>query len=157
MLAKLVLSVIILSLPVATLLPDQNISGIGQVSLGNVQGKTNVLKTGTLVSTATTADQVLVTYTVTAGKTLYLSYFDYTARLTTYAATATNFGNCSLESPAGTKLHTSMVTNAGNSVLISERVAEPVPILTGVVVRLVCTPSAATSFTWIGNFGGYER
>src|SRR5438132_14335127 len=95
--------------PGANLLPDVNVSGLLPVTFGNATGKTNVLKTGTLVSTATTADQVLVTYTVTAGKTLYLSYFDYTARLTTYAATATNFGNCSLESPAGTQLHTSMV------------------------------------------------
>lgn len=31
------------------------------------------------------------------------------------------------------------------------------PIASGVVVRLVCTPSATTPFTWIGNFGGYER
>jgi hypothetical protein len=156
MLTRLVLSIIVLSLPVAVL-PDQNISGIGQVSLGNATGKTNVLKTGTLVSTATTADQVLLTYTVTVGKTFYLSYFDYTARLTAYAATATNYGNCSLESPAGTKLYTSMVASASNPVLVGEQLAEPVPIASGVVVRLVCTPSAATSFTWIGNFGGYER
>jgi hypothetical protein len=156
MFTRFVLVVIIAALPIAAL-PDQNISGTALTSLGNTAGKTNVLKTGTLVSTATTADQVLLTYTVTAGKTLYLSYFDYTARLTTFAATATNFGNCSLESPAGTKLYTQMVANSGVSTLIGEQVAEPLPIASGVVVRLVCTPSAATSFTWSGNFGGYEK
>jgi hypothetical protein len=26
-----------------------------------------------------------------------------------------------------------------------------------VVVRWVCTPSAVTSFTWVSNFGGYEK
>jgi len=137
--------------------PQMNVSGVLPVTFGNATGKTNVLKTGTLVSTATTADQVLLTYTVTTGKTFYLSYFDYTARLATYAATATNFGNCSLESPAGTKLHTSMVAHAGSPTLTQEAMTEPMSIASGVVVRLVCTPSATTSFTWIGNFGGYER
>lgn len=155
---KLILIVVLLALPVAAL-SDQNVSYLSGVnaSLGIAAGKTIALKTGTLTSTATTADQVLLTYTVTSGKTFYVSYFDFTTRLTTYAATATNFGNCSLESPAGTKLYTQMVTNAGASVVVSERVAEPIPIASGVVVRLVCTPSAVTSFTWVGNFGGYEK
>lgn len=153
---RVLLSILLLAMPMAAL-PDQSFSGVVPTTLGNSVGKTVVLKTGTLTSTATTADQVLLTYTVTSGKTFYISYMDYTARLTTYAATATNFGTCSLESPAGTKLHTMMVTNAGASVPISEQFSEPLFISSGVVVRLVCTPSAATSFTWIGNFGGYER
>ncbi|MCJ7608162.1 hypothetical protein MUP00_00630 [Candidatus Bathyarchaeota archaeon] len=73
-------------------------------SLGNAFGKTNVLKTGNLVTTAITADQAILTYTVTSGKTLYLQYLDVTARLTTYATTATLFGAASLENPAATKL-----------------------------------------------------
>jgi hypothetical protein len=130
---------------------------IGGVTLGNATGKTVVMKTGTLTSTATTADQVVLTYTVTAGKTFYLEYFDVAARLTTYAATATNFGDCSLESPAGTKLYTNMVAHAGSPLPIRTSFAEPIPIVAGAVVRVVCTPSAVTSFLFRGNLGGFEK
>jgi hypothetical protein len=123
----------------------------------NTIGKTVTMKVGTLTSTATTADQVVVTYTVTAGKTLFLQYFDVAARLTTYAATATNFGDCSLESPAGTKLWTQMVTSTGQSLPIGQQFSEPQPFAGGTVIRLVCTPSAATSFLWRANVGGFER
>lgn len=153
---RFLLAIVLFTMPVAVL-PDQTFPAVIPASLGNSIGKTAVLKTGTLTSTATTADQVLLTYTVTSGKTFYITYFDFNARLTTYAATATNFGNCSLESPAGTKLYTQMVTNAGAGIPITQRLAEPTFIASGAVVRLVCTPSAVTSFTWLGNFGGYER
>lgn len=127
------------------------------VTHGNATGKTVAMKTGSLTSTATTADQVVLTYTVTSGKTFYLQYFDLAARLTTYASTATNYGDCSIESPAGTKLWTQMFTSVGQSLPLSHDFAEPMPIASGVVVRVVCTPSAVTSFLWRANFGGYER
>jgi hypothetical protein len=129
----------------------------GVVSLGNSLGKTLVMKTGTLATSATTADQVILTYTVTAGKTFYLEYLSANARLTTFAATATLFGDASLESPAGTKLHTTMVAGSG----IGDRdylpFSEPIPIAGGTVIRVVCTPAAATAMTWRANFGGYEK
>lgn len=148
---------LILALFLASPLPDMSVSGVMPATLGNSTGKTVVMKTGTLASSAATADQVVVTYTVTAGKTFYVEYFDVTARLTTYAATATNFGDCSLESPAATKLYTQMVTTTGQSFPIRTVLAEPIPIASGTVVRVVCTPSAATAFTWRANFGGFER
>lgn len=126
-------------------------------SLGNSTGKTNVGQTGTLASSAATADQVIRTYTVTAGKTFYLCWLAVNARLTTFAATATNFGEASLESPAGTKLLTTMIAGSG----IGDRdylvFTEPVPIAAGTVIRMVCTPAAATAMTWRANFGGYEK
>jgi hypothetical protein len=151
------LAVLFCSLVVAAFTPQANLSGLLAVTLGNSQGKTVVMQTGTLASSATTADQVVKTYTVTAGKTFYLGYVDTEARLTTFAATATNFGACSLESPAGTKLYTQMYAGpgvSGQNILIFE---EPQPIAGGVVIRIVCTPSANTAMTWMGNFGGYER
>jgi hypothetical protein len=129
----------------------------GVVSLGNTLGKANVMKTGTLASSATTADQVILTYTVTAGKTLYLEYVDFWARLTTFAATATLFGSVSIESPAGTKLYTMDIAHAGNNGNYLLNFTEPIAIAAGVVVRVVCTPAAATAFTWRANFGGYEK
>lgn len=144
-------------LPALTVAAASSTSPIGSVSLGTTLGKTNVMQTGTLVTTAVTADQVVKTYTVTAGKTLFLLYVSVNGRLTTFAATATNFGECSLESPAGTKLLTTMLAGSG----IGDRdylpFNEGVPIAAGTVVRLVCTPTAVTSMTWRGNFGGYEK
>lgn len=131
---------------------------IGIVSLGSSSGKTNVGATGTLASTAATADQVVVTYTVTAGKTLHITGFDLTARLTAFAATATDFGDFSLETPSGTKLYTQRA--AGQGIVASPLgalFAEPISVPAGTVVRIVCTPSGVTPFTWRGNILGYER
>jgi hypothetical protein len=138
-------------------LPDQQIPSPLPVTIGSAQGKTIVMQSGSLASAATTADQVVKTYTVTGGKTFFLEYADTEARLTTFAATATNFGNCSLESPAGTKLYTQMYAGPGVSGQNILNFSEPQPIASGVVIRIVCTPAAATAMTWIGNFGGYER
>ena len=128
------------------------------VSLGDSTGKAVIGKTGSLATTATTADQVIVTYTVTAGKTFYLEGFNVTARLTTYATTATNYGTASLENPSGTKLNTAMIANAG---VINppyyQTYSEPIPIAAGTVIRVVCTPGAVTSYTWQANLWGYEK
>lgn len=132
---------------------------IGSVSLGNSTGKTNVLKTGALTTTATTADQVVLTYTVTAGKTLYLNAIMVQARLTTLSATASILGTWSLETPSGTKCISFDDLNATTSADVPFIVpfVEPIPIATGVVVRIVCTPAAATSMKWQANIIGYEK
>lgn len=127
------------------------------VSLGTSIGKTITMKTGALATTAVTADAVILTYTVTSGKTFYLTYFMCNSRLTTFAATATYFGTCSLESPAGTKLLTTMLAGSGIADRASVPFTEPIPIAAGTVIRVVTTPSAATAFTWTANFGGYEK
>src|SRR4029077_8973419 len=49
----------------------QPISGTVQIS---VPTQAPVLKTGSLITTATTVDQVVLTYTVTSGKTFYVNY-----------------------------------------------------------------------------------
>lgn len=130
---------------------------LGAISLGQSSGKTNVLKTGNLVTTATTADQVILTYTVTTGKTFYLEYLSVDCRLTTFATTATWFGAASLESPAGTKLITNDLSGAGAVTRNPYVFSEPIPIASGTVIRVVCTPGATTSYTWKANFGGYEK
>ena len=128
------------------------------VSLGTSTGKTVKCTTGSLVSTATTADQVICTYTVTAGKTLYLLGFDVGVRLTTIASTATTFGTASLENPSGTKLMTRILAGAGVTAPPPYcNYTEPLPIAAGTVIRIVCTPAAATSYTWQGNIWGYEK
>jgi hypothetical protein len=116
-------------------------------------------KTGQLVSTATTADQVVVTHTVTASKLLMLSYVTIEGRLTAVSGTASILGDCSLEPPLGTKAITHTFTNPTTSEV--DRVPyvfpDPIPLAAGSVVRVVCTPAAVTSMTWKASFGGYEK
>lgn len=138
-------------------IPRVTLSTDSSVSLGTSQGKTVVLKTGTLASSATTPDQVVLTYTITTGKTFYLCSLDCLVRLTTFAATATLFGTISLENPSGTKLWTMDMVGTGVTNQYILQLIEPVPMSSATVVRVVCTPAAATAFTWRANFAGYEK
>lgn len=121
-------------------------------------GKTPQLKTGQLVSVATTADQVILTYTVTAAKTLFMTYFKCNAYRTTLPGNVNPIflGNVSLESPAGTKLITFPMFHMTDDIGFSLEIDEDFWVLAGTVIRVVVTPSAATSTTWRVNFGGYE-
>ena len=127
----------------------------------SITGSTVFIK-GTLVTTATTADQVIATYQVSPNRRFNLADVHVNARLTTYAATATNFGQVSLESPSGVKLCTWDCFGPGGlaSPLYME-LPEPMPLIgettTSRVVRLVCTPAAATSMTWSANIAGEEK
>src|ERR1035437_8818013 len=116
------------------------------------------MKTGTLTTTAVTANQVVLTYTVTAGKTFYLQYVKRDAQLT---ATPGNgnpiaLGAVSLESPALTELITTFAMYPSDLPDGGE-FAEPIPFAAGTVIRIVVTPASATSTQWVGNFGGYEK
>jgi hypothetical protein len=118
----------------------------------------NVMVNGTLASSAATADQIILTYTVSAGMTLYLSYFEANVRLTTFATTATNFGALSLAVNGIKKLTFTVL--AGQGVLASPMYAEfpdALPLQAGDVVTAVCTPSGVTPFTWEANIGGFEK
>ncbi len=126
------------------------------VSIGYSAGKTVIGKTATLVTTAVTADQVILTYTVTAGKTFYLLGFDWAVGATSIAHADTDFGNISLETPSGTKIQTWFARGAGRDAFVRS-ISEPLPIASGTVIRLVVTPSAATSTTWVANVIGYEK
>lgn len=129
------------------------------VILASTLNKTTVTKTGTLVTTLTTVDQVVVTYTVTVGKTLFLEYVDLESSMTVPAGgTNIALGSISLESPSGTKIVTKRCVGGGG-VLPAELTllfSEPLPIYSGTVIRVVCTPVSTTSMTWVANFGGYE-
>jgi hypothetical protein len=115
----------------------------------------NAFATGTLASSAVTADQVILTYTVPAGQPFWLGLIEANVRLTTFATTATNFGTCSFQQN-GVKRGTFMMAGPGvlNSPLYLE-LPEPLPFQAGDILTVVCTPSAVTAFTWeatlIGN------
>lgn len=126
------------------------------VSIGTSSGKTIVGKTGTLVSVAVLADQVILTYTVTLGKTFYLEGFDWSVGKTGIDHADADYGLVSLETPLGAKLQTWFARGAGTA-SFSRSLPEPLPIPAGTVIRLVVTPSIATSLTWLGNLIGYEK
>ena len=124
-------------------------------TLGNTTGKTVVMLTGNYQSVSTTANQVILTYTVTAGHTFFMEYFAF--RGTPYApATNAASGMASLESPAGVKLYTIRCVE-GDGGPNGQTLSEPIPFPAGTVVRVVCTPISATQVTWFANFGGFER
>lgn len=132
---------------------------IGAVQLGSSTGKTNVYLTGSITTTAVTADQVILTRTVTAAKTLYVSYACIQARLTAVSATASILGAASIETPSGTKIATFTFTNltTSESSPVCVPIVEPIGVAAAAVIRCVVTPAATTSMLWICNFGGYER
>lgn len=123
-------------------------------------GGAPILKTGTLASSANTANQVILTHSVAVGKKFVLNGLELNVRLTTFATTATNFGTASLR-VAGTAVQTFICAGPGvlnNPILI--KLAEPMIITgssEGLVVDVVCTPSASTGFTWEANIQGAEN
>jgi hypothetical protein len=127
-------------------------------SLGNSTGKTVKMLTGTLTTTAVTANQVVLTYTVTAGKTFYLQYVKNSSQFTVTPGNGNPIalGTISLESPALTKLYSVLAMYATDQTDLVQ-FAEPIPFAAGTVIRLVVTPASATSMLWVGNFGGYEK
>ena len=132
----------------------------GSLLTNTAVAKTAVLKTGQLVTTAVTAGQSILTYTVTASKTLYLEYIDIQARLTVVSATASILGTV-LVSIAGVGVYTATFVNPTTSDAGSQSVrlmfSEPIPVAAGTAVLVATTPSAVTSMTWTANFGGFER
>lgn len=131
-------------------------NGVQAVSLGN-SNKTVTMKTGNISTTATTANQVIVTYTVPAGVTFYLEYFRCTANTEAAAVTATAFGSCQLQI-GGTNVYQDWLHGDGeNGYSIGESVGEPIPVPAGTVIQWTTTPFATTAFFWYANFGGYYR
>jgi hypothetical protein len=124
------------------------------VSLGNTDAKTAEMLTGELTTTTVTANQVVLTYTVTAGKTFYLEYLSFSAEPSSFA-TNVALGIVSFQAAA-----VSMFTMPLEYTAVAAHAVtftEPIPFAAGTVLRVVTTPAATTSTMWFANFGGYER
>jgi hypothetical protein len=101
-------------------------------------------------------DQVVTSYTVPAGRNFVLGGFTVQCRSTSPPGNANPvlFGTASLEVPGGSKRFT--YDFMGN-VSPSEHggpFADEWIVPAGTVVRIVCTPIAATSFLWRANLWG---
>ncbi len=131
----------------------------GSILTNTGVNKASVLKTGSLVTTAVTAGQSVLSYTVTAGKTFYLSYIDLQGRLTAVSATASILGTVTL-SIGGVPVYQASFNNPTTSDAGSQSVrlsTNLLPIPAGTVITVTVTPTAVTSMTWLANFGGYEQ
>lgn len=114
--------------------------------------------TGSLTTTAVTADQVVLSYTVPAGRVLVLERHSVMCRSTSPPGNPNPvvLGSASLEIPSGTKLWTvDFVGNVAPPLHAVSLGADGWRIPAGNVVRVVCTPAAATSFLWRANLGGF--
>jgi hypothetical protein len=126
----------------------------------SAQSAAVITKTNSLTSSAVTADQVVLTYTVTANRKLFLEYLTIEGQLTAVSATASVLGDCSLEFPSGTKNFTHRFikpTTSAPDRVVHSLPHERITVQGGNVVRVVCTPAASTSMLWRANFGGYEQ
>lgn len=121
------------------------------------QPRALLAQTGLLTTTATTANQEVLSYTVPADKTLFLKWFKVNVRSTSPPGNPNPvvFGEWSLETPSGTKCFTMDPIGNVSPHPMGLDLSEPWEIPAGQVVRVVCTPAAATSFRWRANFGGY--
>lgn len=129
--------------------------GIGQISLGNT-AKTAKVLTGSLTTTAVTANQVVFTYTVSAGKTLYIESFDLNVHTTAANTTAVAYGAVTLLIN-GSVVWSGFLEGTGAASTVSTQFGEPIPVPAGEVVSWEATPAAVTSWVWNGNVGGYEK
>ena len=136
---------------------EPNSDGSLNVSLGTTNTAA-VLKTAQLVSGNNTL-QTILTYTVTAGKTLFLEYFDLQGYLTTLSATPTVLGTVIIQI-AGVTVYTAnfVQSNAADqSIPARIMLSQPIPIAGGTVIVVKVTPASSASMTWTANFGGYEK
>ena len=119
---------------------------------------TNVGVNGQLASTTATADQVILTYTVPAQKTFNLEYFTANVKLTTFAATATDFGVIKFK-VNGVTLWSWMAAGP-QGVMQANPYAEfpdELPYAAGDVITITASPTAVTPFSWEDNLGGWLR
>jgi len=134
----------------------------GSISVSLGASVNTVLKTGQLTTTSTGANQVVLNYTVTSGKTLFLEYIDIQGRFTTLtpAPSAAVLGTVVIQL-GGTTVYTGTFVNPttldSGSQAIRISISEPLPISAGTLVAFLVTPVLTTSMLWIANFGGYEK
>jgi hypothetical protein len=135
-------------------------SGAINVSPGDQPGVALVMQSGTITTTSVTAGQIILTYTVPANFTLYLTYLKISGRLTTLSATASVLGTVSVQI-GGVTVYQDTVVNPTTSDAGGQRInldlGLPIPITGGTVVSVIVTPVATTSMLWFANFGGYTK
>ena len=118
---------------------------------------TNIGQNGQLASTTAAAGQTILTYTVPAGKTLMLELIEANVKLTTFAATATDFGPIKFN-VNGTKLFQWMAAGAGiMTTPIYTEFPDALQFAAGDVITITADPTAVTPMSWEANLAGWLR
>lgn len=128
------------------------------VQLGSTNGKTEKHLTFTK-NTAAVGATIIGTYTVTTGKTLYVTQIEIVSYLTAISATGSRIGDAVLVTPSGTVISSMTFFNAASSVPQAwvKRFAEPMSVPSATVIMSSAMPSVAGSTNWIMNLDGYEK
>ena len=109
------------------------------------------LQSNKLITSSTTQNQVVLSYTPTKSFSLY-GWSTYV--WDTMSSSAVVFGESSLESPAGTKLYTSQLSSMGQG-KAAINLGQPLIFPANQTIRIVCSPSAPiNSQTWQANLIG---
>ena len=112
----------------------------------------------TLVTTATTADQVILTVTFAATTTYKM--LSLGCSYTTYSATEANLGLGRIQADLGAGWvqrfeqrfqNTDLDNNCGMSIL---PLGSGITFASGDDIRAICTPAATTSMRWPASFWG---
>jgi hypothetical protein len=118
-----------------------------------------VITQGEITTTATTADQIIVSYTVPAGKSFYLASF-FISRITDNSVGAIPASLAVFTSPSTTvvRRRLGLRSTASGNVIWESIFPTAVQIaLAGDVVRVRVTPTGTTSTVWFASITGYLR
>lgn len=116
------------------------------------------LEHATLVTTAATADQVILTVTLTAAFNIKLIAIG--AAYTTYSGTEANLGLARIQTYVSTAWgqrfeqrfqNTDLDNNAGMTIL---PLGSGISLASGENIRAICTPASTTSTRWPASFWG---
>lgn len=117
-----------------------------------------VMDYGNLVTTAVTADQVILT--VTFGATTTYKIITLGCAYTTYSATEANLGLGRIQADLGAGWATKMEQRFQNTDLDNNCGMTVMPLGSGIAyasgedVRAICTPASTTSMRWNASFWG---
>ena len=120
-----------------------------------------VLVANILTTTSTTANQTIVSYTVSTGKTLNLRVIGLGAEPTSWTTTEKDHGYCWVD-VAGTDYRGLEVRGmAGDATGVNiQYLIVPIPggidFAAGTVIKIECTPATTTSTRWKGIIIGDE-
>lgn len=117
-----------------------------------------VMDHNTLITTATTADQVILSVTLSVVTTY--KFFSIGSSYTTYSATEANLGLCRIQADLGAGWvqrleqryqNTDLDNNCGMTII---SLGAGIAYAIGDDIRAICTPASTTSMRWPASFWG---
>jgi len=129
------------------------------VTRGIDKDRENKLNPWTLTTASTTADQLIGSHTVGAGKTFRIQAIIVEVYFTTLSTTAEYLGTFKLQIGGSDWLGPFQATNTTSGALFGMVIPLPegVDVEENVKVEALCTPAVVTSIRWVVSVVGFER